>query len=164
MTRPARTVTAYTDANGGRVTYNRDDGYLAWLHDRCLDEVVNVDEGILLIAEARQSAMRREALGWSDDPWFDGPWDDAPEPAIPMSPERAAAIDSWLTGPPPAPKPFALDSTPRYVLPDCVRPNRAPMRVPAPHEVRDEVRVIWRWQGTAAALQHLIACRRKAGA
>jgi hypothetical protein len=43
----------------------------------------------------------------TSDPWDDGP---EPEPAddTPMSPERAAQIDSWLKGPPPPPQPITV--------------------------------------------------------
>lgn len=59
--RPARTYPAYSDELGGRITWHRDDGYLAWLNDTCLGEVVNVDEGQLVIAEQRTLARARAA-------------------------------------------------------------------------------------------------------
>jgi hypothetical protein len=56
-----QTYTPHTDDLGGRITWHREDGYLAWQGDVCLGEVVNLDEGILVIAEQRTLSRARAA-------------------------------------------------------------------------------------------------------
>lgn len=59
--RPVLTSEAHADSCGGRITWNRDDGYIAYQDGVCVSEVVSVDEGILVLADYRTRERARRA-------------------------------------------------------------------------------------------------------
>ena len=50
----ARTFASWEDDHGGRVTFHREDGYLAWVGSLFLNDVMDVEEGQRMIADWRR--------------------------------------------------------------------------------------------------------------
>ena len=58
----ARTYTPWQDDCGGRVTFHREDGYLAWVGDLCLNDVMVIEEGQRMIADWRRKQHAVEGV------------------------------------------------------------------------------------------------------